>query len=345
MASVSELMSKKTGKKTYRVTVSINGERKTQAGFKTKREAMAYGAKLEQEAKDYLSHEIPDRPFCDALDRYLESVSPTKKGFDFERKRINSILGKGRGERLMIADVPLKDLQPKHFSMWRDERLKQVSGATVNREWNLLSAVCSYCVKEWGWLKKNPMSDIKRPQSSAPRYRRVEKGEYENLMHVCSFDLEKKPQSVVQRVGAAATFAIETAMRAGEICQLEWGDIDWNRSIAFIPASNTKTARAREIPLSTKALKVLHLLNGTASCQEKVFGLKASQLESNYRKVREKALIDGLRFHDLRREALTRLSQKVDVMTLAKISGHSNLKILQSVYYAPDMAEVALKLK
>lgn len=345
MASVSDHVSKKTGKKTYRVTVSIKGKRVTKSGFKTKRDAMAYGAKLEQEAHDYLSHEIPDRSFCDALERYLESVSPNKKGFDFERKRINSILGKGRGERLMIADVPLRDLQPKHFAMWRDDRLKLVTGATVNREWNLLSAVCTYCVKEWGWLKKNPMSDIKRPQNSAPRYRRVEKGEYEALMHVCSFDLEKKPQSVVHRVGAAITFAIETAMRAGEICQLEWGDIDWNRSVAFLPATNTKTGRAREVPLSPTALRVLHLLKGTASCQEKVFGLKASQLESNYRKVRGIAMIAGLRFHDLRREALTRLSQKVDVMTLAKISGHSNLKILQSVYYAPDMAEVAERLK
>ena len=46
-------------------------------------------------------------------------------------------------------------------------------------------------------------------------------------------------------------------------------------------------------------------------------------------------------FHDTRREALTRLSKKVDVMTLAKISGHKDISILQNVYYAPDMAEVA----
>ena len=31
--------------------------------------------------------------------------------------------------------------------------------------------------------------------------------------------------------------------------------------------------------------------------------------------------------------------KKVDVMVLAKISGHRDLSILQNTYYAPDMAE------
>ena len=41
---------------------------------------------------------------------------------------------------------------------------------------------------------------------------------------------------------------------------------------------------------------------------------------------------------------LLRLAAKVDVMTIAKISGHRDLRILSSVYYAPDMADVAAKL-
>ena len=51
--------------------------------------------------------------------------------------------------------------------------------------------------------------------------------------------------------------------------------------------------------------------------------------------------LSHLNFHDTRREALTRLAKKVDVMTLSKISGHKDIKILVSTYYAPDMSEVA----
>lgn len=56
-------------------------------------------------------------------------------------------------------------------------------------------------------------------------------------------------------------------------------------------------------------------------------------------------MVSDLHFHDTRRTALTRLAGKVDVMTLAKISGHRNLRILMnSTYYAPDMGEVAALL-
>lgn len=343
MASISKITNSR-GEIRYRITVSIDGQRRTKSGFKTKREAQLAAADMEREARDYLSRDVPDLPFSDALERYLESVSPSKKGYDFERKRINSILGLGRGKRLMIADIPLKDLQPKHFAVWRDERLKSVSGATVNREWNLLSAVCSYCVKEWGWLQENPMAKIKRPESSEPRSRRLHEGEYEALMHVSGFDLGIRPDSVAARVGAAITFAIETAMRAGEICKLSWWHIDWERSLLLIPISNSKTGRAREVPLSKRALQILRTMQGASNCNELVFGLSSQQLDANYRKLRNSALIEGLNFHDLRREALTRLAEKVDVMTLAKISGHKNLKILQNVYYAPDMSAVAARL-
>lgn len=40
-------------------------------------------------------------------------------------------------------------------------------------------------------------------------------------------------------------------------------------------------------------------------------------------------------------EALSRLAKKVDVMTLAKISGHRDIKILLNTYYAPSMEDVA----
>ncbi|HHF5474929.1 TPA: tyrosine-type recombinase/integrase [Haemophilus influenzae] len=55
------------------------------------------------------------------------------------------------------------------------------------------------------------------------------------------------------------------------------------------------------------------------------------QHSENSKKLAER---EYLHFHDTRRKALTRLSKKVDVMTLAKISGHKDISILQNVYYA-----------
>ena len=55
-------------------------------------------------------------------------------------------------------------------------------------------------------------------------------------------------------------------------------------------------------------------------------------------------MLADLHFHDTRAEALTRLSRKVDVLTLARISGHKDLRILSNVYYRESAAEIAERL-
>ena len=54
--------------------------------------------------------------------------------------------------------------------------------------------------------------------------------------------------------------------------------------------------------------------------------------------------MDGLTFHDSRATALTLLSRKVDVMTLARISRHNDLTLLQRVYYRESAEEIAARL-
>jgi integrase len=57
-----------------------------------------------------------------------------------------------------------------------------------------------------------------------------------------------------------------------------------------------------------------------------------------------KAGVEGATFHDARRTATSRLAQKVDVLTLAKITGHTDLKLLMSTYYSVSMDDVAGRL-
>ena len=100
---------------------------------------------------------------------------------------------------------------------------------------------------------------------------------------------------------------------------------------------NTKNGEDREVPLSSEAIRILQELPE----HNPVFGLTASQIDSNFRRAKKLAIVEGLNFHDMRREALTRLSKKVDVLALARISGHRDLKILLGTYYAESMADVA----
>ena len=134
-------------------------------------------------------------------------------------------------------------------------------------------------------------------------------------------------------------FAVETAMRAGEICNLTWNNVNLEKRTAFLPI--TKNGSSRTVPLTKAAVKILERLRDEIDQGDTCFQVKSNILDATFRKLKKTANREYLHFHDTRREALTRLAKKVDVMTLAKISGHKDIRILQNVYYAPNMEEVA----
>ena len=317
------------------------------ASFRTRREAEAWAADVEREIDARRAGLAPRRPFADLLRRYRDEVSAKRDGGRPERLRIDALLGEPTPrfpdrEPDPLADVLLTELGPEHFAAWRDRRLAQVSPATVLREWNLLSAICTKAVKEWRWLPRNPMSEVQRPKAPPPRTRRVSEEEVERVLLVADWAVGQTPTRVAHRVAAAFLWAIETAMRAGEICALRWNDVDEAARVATVRAEEVgarKTGRARQVPLSRAAMAILDSVRDAAK-DDRVFGLTARQLDANWRKMRRAADLEDLHFHDTRAEALTRLSRKLDVMQLARVSGHRDLKILLNTYYREDAADL-----
>ena len=192
-------------------------------------------------------------------------------------------------------------------------------------------------MKEWNLINDNPATKITRPSSNKPRTRRPTEEEINRICMWCMYDEDTPPKLKKQRVALAFLFAIETAMRAGELCNLGWEDIDFNRRVAHLEL--TKNGYSRDVPLSKKAIKLLYQLKSVNL--PSVFDLDADSLSTLFRRARDSCEISDLHFHDSRREALTRMSKKVNVMDLAKISGHRDIKILLNTYYAPDAANLA----
>ena len=146
-------------------------------------------------------------------------------------------------------------------------------------------------------------------------------------------------QTVTTKSGAAAIaflFAIETAMRAGEICGLTAPDITGR--VAHLP--QTKNGRKRDVPLSRRALELLAYLPVDSAT---VFGITSASLDALFRKTRDRASIENLTFHDSRHEAITRLAKKLNVLDLARMVGHTDLNELQT-YYNESAADIAEKL-
>lgn len=318
----------------WEASVCRKGVRRSRT-FDTKTEAQHWAADVEREILDGVGGKIPDKSLGELLARYAVDVSPSKRGADWEVKRINAM------RRDEITSVKLSNLRPEHFAAWRDRRLRVVAVGTVLREWNLIRHAVNVAINEWGWLKDNPIKGVKRPAQPLPRDRLISDDELERLLYALGYDFEKPPTTISARVGASLLFAIETAMRAGEICGLCWDDVDLDRRVAML--WQTKNGHRREVPLSAEAARIIEQCKGVGLDDSAVFGLHASQIDSLFRKAKKMALIDDLHFHDSRATAITRLAKIVDILTLARITGHRDLRMLQ-IYYRESASDIAKRL-
>ncbi len=107
-------------------------------------------------------------------------------------------------------------------------------------------------------------------------------------------------------------------MRKGELLSLQWPNIDMDKSIALLP--QTKNGSSRWVPLSPRASEILRSLDRT---DERVFPIDPDALRHGWDRLCKKAEIEGLRFHDLRHEAVSRLFEmNLTVPEVAFISGH-----------------------
>ena len=139
-------------------------------------------------------------------------------------------------------------------------------------------------------------------------------------------------------MGAAFLFAIETAMRAGEIIKLTWDKVDLEKRVARL--TETKNGTSRNVPLSTEAVRIIKQLPSDA---DTCFDLTSPILDALFRKAKARAMIENMHFHDTRHEAITRLAKKLDVLDLARMVGHRDLRMLM-VYYNATAEELAKRL-
>jgi len=74
------------------------------------------------------------------------------------------------------------------------------------------------------------------------------------------------------------------------------------------------------------------------------FTIRADVASATFSDLTDELLIDGLTFHDARASSLTWLSRRLDVMTLARISRHKNMKILMETYYRETAEAIAARI-
>ncbi len=275
---------------------------------------------------------------ADIIRVFILKESPSHKGHRWEVVRLNKIMRDFPG----LCGLPITELHQRHMIQFRDSRWQEVSGDSVNREMQLLGGVFRYAIREMHVMTDSPLKDVRRPPKGKPRERRITQGEIDRICTACKYHPEQPPILHKQQTAWAFLFAIETAMRAGEICGMTWEHVH----AKHVHLPDSKNGDSRNVPLSLAARALLEQVRGLDA--DRVLTVDADSMCSLFYTAKEAAGFtkdDNLHFHDSRHEATTRLAQIFpNVADLAKITGHKDLKRLLT-YYNPTASELAERLE
>ena len=326
---------------TFRVRITRQGKSTLSGTFYSRNEALQWAKDIEAKLHLGIYEEITPKiarniSFREAAQHYLKTHSIHKKIVRCETSRLKILI-----ERW--GDIPVEQINKAAILELRDDLLSLGrSGETINHYFNTLSKLFQMLVGDWDLVIANPIKGIKRMPPSHGRSKRVTSDIEKILLNSCDAISLSLLSSIIK-------FAIQTGMRRGEIMGLTWDDIDLPNRKAYL--HQTKNGEPRQVPLTRQAMAVLEALS---SDEERVFPMSMTCLRSQFERIKEHAKpkwdgigsnpFEDLRFHDLRHEALSRLSDiGLNVIELSHISGHKTLGMLNR-YTHPSHQAIFLKL-
>lgn len=311
--------------------------------FDTKLEAQRWAVEKETEigrnSPEQVRQRIENRQFTlnDALDRYEREVLPGKSA-NAQKTEPGFMVAL----RESMGEIPLVELDGAMLTqtLQRWDREKNWSANTVRLHLSLLSFLFGVARKEWRMPELiNPVPLVRKPKLPKGRDRRLRGDEESRLLQECA---KMNPE-----LADMVRFAIETAMRQGEILDMTWDNVHLDRHTVFLPhTKDPKMPESRTVPLSEAAEQCL-VRQKARQCAEdgRVWTYLPEGLRTCYPRAAKRAGIDGLTFHDLRHEATSRLAEKgLPIMTLQAITGHKSMQMLKRyTHISPDALVRALR--
>lgn len=309
MASIS-----KRGTKQWNVRIRRKGYPLQTATFEKREDAETWARDVESKMDKgafLCTKEAERTSLHEALERYIEEYTPSLADHQREVNRAKFL------QKRKIAQMSLAKVRGMDIAAFIKEREAEgVAGNTIRLDLATFSRLFETARKDWGMeYLDNPVKKARKPKVSRGRERRLQEGEEEKL-------LEHAPEGF----GPVIKFALETAMRRGEIAALRWENVKLKESTVFLP--KTKNGAARTVPLSPAALNVLKEL--PRDIKGSVFRMVPDDITKAMKKTRAGAKLKDLRFHDLRHEAVSRLFERtnLDMMQIQMITGHKTLQML-----------------
>jgi integrase len=219
---------------------------------------------------------------------------------------------------------------------------------------------------DWELIAKNPMRKVKKPKVPRRRPKIVDRTGFDRLLRGIE----------ARRIYPFVLLDAATGMRRGEMCALEWTDLDWDRAILEVSKSleetragglrvkSTKSGETRRIVLPAVVLDALREHQRDQDRDRELYGRDYAELglifarpdgqhynpDKQGRRVREamrRAGLAGVTLHSLRHtHASELLSQGAPITAVAERLGHASPNITLSIYShaLPQDGDAAAKL-
>ena len=305
----------------YQAIVKKKGLPTQRKTFKTKPAALAWGRRIES-SMDNGTWVDTSESVSTSIDHIMDELVYSFERFDIpvagpKLTQLNSIATYFEG--ISIHDITIDDVlgfaalrRKKICPSTLQQQMYYFRQAIDNSRIKLAENAVEIAIKEL--VKKKVIT------ASAVRDRRLEEGELEALLDAAQGHW----------IGPAIEIAVESGMRQGEIHRLKWSDIDQESNIITLMRKDKQSIGGRKkhrIPLFKGVREVLLRSRNSFGQEDSLFSVKrASSISDKFSKLTKKVGIEGLRFHDLRHEAISRMFEKgMRVEQVRLVSGHATL--------------------
>jgi integrase len=244
MASIYKRKSKDGKSFTWRVVIRIKGYPTICKTCSRKQEAEDWAQETEQNIKagqfkiamhkqQYTYGQLIERLYADGALEQHRSLKKTRSQFEYWKKR--------------LGNYALIHITPEIINKERAELLETDSAkgtkrspGTINRLMAVLSSTLNYAVKRLRWLSENPCANLTKLKDEGKRDKILQESEFAKLLKECR-------ESKSPYLYCIVLIALTTGARQGEILNLHWDEINWERKQAHL--RETKNGRSRNIVL------------------------------------------------------------------------------------------------
>jgi len=270
------------------------------------------------------------------IDRYWDEYGAKKKSSNREKSVLEGI-------RKELGNMFVREVDGCAVDRWYQGLTGRhgLSAGTAVRHFNVMHHMMAKAAAIWSeetGIDRNPADqvEVKRPDDQRERYLSAE--EIASLKRALDGKMYRQGTRAINqtfyRLRLLVLIALTTGMRIAEIFGLKWADVLYREGLLAV-RSKLKGGKIRYVPMPPELATEIQRFPAVIG-EDRIFppkrGAKGERqrVEGSFETILEMAGIRDFRFHDLRHTfASWFMMNGGDLYELAKILGHSNIKMTE----------------